>query len=175
MPSEHRRFCSNRCKNLWQARNALGFTCEVCGKAVRLSPSAKRQRLGGRFCSRQCMGDAHIARPLKRTHNGRVARLDQSGYVLVWEPDHPKAMRGWVFEHRLIVERSLGRQLERSEHVHHANGIKDDNRPENLVVLGHGEHSVLSAKERAEELAAMRAELAAYRKRYGPLGQEGSE
>lgn len=43
-------------------------------------------------------------------------------------------------EHRLVMERFLGRDLRRDEHVHHRNGDKLDNRVQNLEVLGVAEH-----------------------------------
>lgn len=64
------------------------------------------------------------------------------GYIYIYAPNHPAAnCDGHVLEHRLVLKEKLGRLLLPNEHGHHINGIRDDNRPENLIVLTKSEHS----------------------------------
>jgi hypothetical protein len=62
---------------------------------------------------------------------GRIR--DKFGYILIWKPEHPNAkIAGYIHEHRLVMSERLGRPLKNYEYVHHKNGIKDDNRLNNL-------------------------------------------
>lgn len=59
--------------------------------------------------------------------------VNQDGYVLLREKTHPNATKkGLVFEHVKVMSAMIGRPLLPGETVHHLNGVRDDNRPENL-------------------------------------------
>jgi hypothetical protein len=75
--------------------------------------------------------------------------IASNGYVLIRVGiGHPLAdVRGYAYEHRLVASRILGRPLAKGELVHHRNGDKADNRPENLeVVQGNAGHFYLHRK-----------------------------
>ena len=103
--------------------------------------------------SQQARGDQSHA-----WKGGRV--LDRNGYVLIYMPSHPHVVNRYVLEHRLVMERVLGRYLEPDEDVHHKNEIITDNRPENLEVMSHGAHSSLH-RSKKPNLPRIRAKRSA--------------
>lgn len=104
--------------------NAIGLRVGTKGEAVR----AYLEENGIPFVLHKC----------KMEHNSRWkgGRRIEDGYVMIKEWNHPHCNRhGYVREHRLVIERVLGRYLLPTEVVHHK-GDKTDNSPDQLVLYG---------------------------------------
>jgi len=89
--------------------------CQVCNKALR---SAQK-----RFCSKPCQHAGHSGEGHPCYKGGSI---NASGYATV------KRKGRDVLMHRIVMEEMLGRSLLPNENVHHKNGVRTDNRPENL-------------------------------------------
>lgn len=74
-------------------------------------------------------------------------KRNKKGYILLKVENHPYSdKQSYIMEHRLIMEKKIGRYLRPDEIVHHKNGIKDDNRIENLEIMEIGEHTIHHCK-----------------------------
>jgi len=68
--------------------------------------------------------------------NWRGGKISCNGYVAIYKPQHPFCDgKGYVFEHRLIMEQKIGRYLLEEERVHHINKNKKDNQIVNLMLF----------------------------------------
>lgn len=92
----------------------LTYTCKHCGGIFHDRRHGAHTRI---FCSRRCANLFHGL--------GKFT-ISKSGYVMIAKDDHRQ------MEHRYVMEQMLGRKLRKGETVHHKNGIRHDNRPENL-------------------------------------------
>lgn len=93
-----------------------GYTCKVCGVPVANTTHAFTCRL-------------HWEKPEASSRR----YINHHGYAVITQSGHPNAFRnGSVLEHTKVMSEMIGRPLLPLENVHHKNGIRDDNRPENL-------------------------------------------
>ena len=112
--------------------------CENCLNDF-LALNAEINRGRAKFCSREChikfVNKKSIRFGASNPHWKGGKRL-RSGYVWVKNRSHPFCdSHGYVREHRLVMEKHLGRLLDPLEVVHHKNRIRNDNRIENLQIF----------------------------------------
>jgi hypothetical protein len=95
-----------------------------CGNEVVASTGSLRR---GKHLSCGCI------RKGDENHNWKGGKITtRFGYVKEYSPEHPNNVSKYVLEHRLVMEKIIGRYLELNEEVHHKNGIRNDNSPDNL-------------------------------------------
>lgn len=104
-------------------------------KVAKYGPDAAGQDMRGRH------GNHATGEKNGRWNGGRWMHPD--GYVGIAVPEghHLRQAHGYAFEHQIVAEIMLGRRLRQDEVVHHRNGDRTDNRPENLEVTTRGEHA----------------------------------
>ena len=106
--------------------------CVQCDKVFQ--PEGLKQKCCGKLCALR-----YSAR-IRKTTKGFI--ISPKGYKFLWMPKHPMASKGgYLAEHRLLMATSIGRLLTDSEVVHHKNGVKNDNRIENLMLETSHDHN----------------------------------
>lgn len=161
-------FCCKKCEGEYRKAKP-NHICPICGKPFHLSESENRFV---NCCSYKCMGEYRkifyvgennpnygnkgSKNPIWKSDK----RISPYGYILVRDESHPyRNVDGFVFEHRLIAERYLLTEENRVEingkfylkkgfDVHHKDRNRQNNSPENLLVLTRSEHMKLHHKEK---------------------------
>lgn len=111
--------CGYECADKLKEKNRE-LSCAHCNEKF-IRPHGKLRT----YCSRTCSMLARnavssVAKPLGSS------RKNSDGYIV------EKVESGWIMQHRLVMAKTIGRALKKTERVHHKNGKRDDNRPENL-------------------------------------------
>lgn len=126
--------------------------CECgCGQPTELATRTNQKRRHFKGYPKPYL-HGHWKKPKGPDHYAFRGIQHWLGYVYEYAPDHPAAYKsgqrkGYVLQHRLVWERANGRLLQPDEVVHHINGVRDDNRPENLVAMTNSAHCAGHAAE----------------------------
>jgi len=129
-----RKYCGAKCYH--EARyKENNIKCKNCGGIFHAVRKNKEK-----FCSRKCVNEWKTASSIGN-------KINKGGYIYVFMPNHPFANgNGHVAEHRLIMEKEIGRHLKPEEIVHHTNHVRNDNRLENLMMMSTETHMSLHRK-----------------------------
>lgn len=128
----------------WNKGNkAFTKICKGCEKEFKTSVGRSK------YCCRSCYFKSKnfqkhvrdIGEKGREKRKSDYIRMD-NGYRTIGTKSHPRGMKkqNYVYEQILIMEKHIGRFLKDDEMVHHKNGIKDDNRIENLQLMKKKEH-----------------------------------
>ena len=150
---------------LRKEKSYRGFTayckCDGCGKIFKRKLSELNN---SHYCNSQCFYKNYKRKRWNGERRGsnnpnwKGGRfITANGYVFIHKPEYLSAnINGYVQEHRLVMEQYLGRYLKLEEDIHHINGIRDDNRIENLMLFEnkskHRKYEIKLKKNNSEQI-----------------------
>lgn len=137
-----------------KAKISASNTGRVVSDEVKARISATQKGIPKSDETKARMSNSHKKRWAgKRSHFWRGGRhITNRGYITIFSPDHPnKNTNNVVPEHRLVMEKMLGRYLDPCEIVHHIDGDKTNNVESNLMLFpsisAHNQHHAALRKE----------------------------
>lgn len=149
----------------WRER----MSCSAIAKAYGLSYSTIRNALKELGISSKTHSEAVGKGALNHNWRGGKSHTG-AGYTVIYKPNHPRAMgkhkgKGiYVLEHILVWEETHHQLLPEGWLIHHLNGVKNDNHPQNLLALTKRGHSpALTLKGVQKRLREVEAQLAQQR------------
>lgn len=115
-------------------------------------------RLGAKLSdeTKRKIAIAHTGKRLSKEHRDNISKSStdreyylNNGYAFIRVDGHHRAIRGWRVKRAIVVaEEKIGRRLLDNEVVHHINGIRDDDSPDNLIVMTNSKHSSIHCKDK---------------------------
>lgn len=117
--------------------------CDYCGKMFKSYKCYEKRNRKHRYCNKLCESKARRKSTREEWFGGHINPTTGYKTISIYGRD--------VDEHRLVMEKHLGRKLESYECVHHINGVKTDNRIENLKLMTRWDHPKEHAKHEKHE------------------------
>lgn len=131
----------NQEKSIWTIGREVSIDKETVRRYLKkynlLRTKSEASKVGKRHHKKECLClSCRCKKGLTYGENNpsfKGYRLkNHEGYIFLYLPNHPSRINNYIAEHRYIMEQHIGRYLKPTEIIHHKNGIKDDNRIENL-------------------------------------------
>ncbi len=132
--------------------------CEVCGVDFTshrtrkyCDPCRYELKLRRNWTNQRKKASKSLDDPKRKKGKHGEGSISTNGYHYITKVGHPNAgVNGRLLTHRYIMSEKLGRPLKKKENVHHINGIKSDNRPENLELWNTGQPPGQRLKDKIE-------------------------